>query len=383
MNLRKFYLIMTSIISIFLFLVGSYMLNFISKMDVSEVSADSEVEENILTGILRPFVIGNDPVNFVFMVGDKWGANTDTIMLVNFNPNTDKLNIMSIPRDTKVDVPGMEIPKVNGLYAKKNGAKLLVDTLSKMFGVNIKYYVYLDIKTFRDIIDLLGGVEINVPVDMDYDDPIQNLHIHLKKGKQVLDGKKAEQYLRFRQPNEGGWTKEMRKYYDGSDLKRIEAQQNFIKELVRQKANIFYFSKINEIINIIYDNLETNITMNEIMKLVKNISNFKAENVSFFTLPGKTKNSGYSFFIYDEEETKKIMEEYFYAKGTFQDYSNKTDKKAGKTGTSSSASSSKTGNNNTKEDKDNNSDDNEKLDVTKDNPSNSDTNLEGTGQPIP
>jgi len=352
------------------------MLVFMSKMDVSEVLAESETEENILKGILRPFVIGNDPVNFIFMVGDKWGANTDTMMLVNFNPETDKLSVMSIPRDTKVDVPGMEIPKVNGLYAKKNGAKLLVDTLSKMFGINIKYYVYLDIKTFRDIIDLLGGVEFEVPVDMDYDDPTQNLHIHLKKGKQVLDGKKAEQFLRFRQPNEGGWTKELKKYYDGSDLKRIEAQQKFMKELIRQKANIFYFSKVNEIINIIYDNLETNITMNEIMKLAKNISNFKAENVSFFTLPGKPINSGYSYFIYDEEETKKIMEEHFYAKGTFQEYSKKT-------GSSSSSSSNKTGKSSTKENNGNKSNGNGKVDVTKDNPSNSDTNIKGTNQPIP
>jgi len=382
MNLRKFYLILTSIISVFLFLAGSYILNYLSRMDVSEASADSEVEENILSGILKPFVIGNDPVNFVLMVGDKWGANTDTMMLVNFNPSTDKLSIMSIPRDTKVDVPGMEIPKVNGLYAKKNGAKLLIETLSDMFGINIRYYVYLDIQTFRDVIDLLDGVEFDVPVDMNYDDPTQNLHIHLKKGKQILDGKKAEQFLRFRQPNEGGWTKELKKYYDGSDLKRIEAQQKFMKELIRQKANIYYFSKVNEIINIVYENLETNITMNEIMKLAKNISSFKAENVKFFTLPGKPVNSGYSYFIYDEEETKKIMQENFYAKGSFQDYSNQTSGTGKKSGSSSSSGKS-TGKSSTKKNTGSSSSSSKEVDVTKGNPSNSDTNLVGTSQPKP
>jgi len=382
MNLRKFYLILTSVVSIFLFLTGSYILNFISKMDVSEVSADSEAKESVLSGILRPFVIGNDPVNFVLMVGDKWGSNTDTMMLVNFNPDTDKLNIMSIPRDTKVKVSGMEIPKVNGLYARKNGAKLLVDTLSDMFGINIRYYVYLDIQTFRDVIDLLDGVEIEVPVDMNYDDPTQNLHIHLKKGKQVLDGKKAEQYLRFRQPNEGGWTKELKKYYDGSDLKRIEAQQYFMKELIRQKANIYYFSKVNDIIKIVYENLETNVTMNEIMKLAKNISSFKSENVKFFTLPGKPVNSGYSYFIFDEEETRKLMKENFYAKGSFQDYSNKTSN-TGKKSSSSSSSGKSTGKSSSKENTGSNSNDNKEVDVTKNNPSNSGTNLKGTNQPIP
>lgn len=373
MNLRKFYFIITVVMSVFLFVAGSFVLSFISSMDVSEVSADSEVENNTIKDIFKNFVIGNDPVNIIVMVGDKSGANTDTMMLVNFNPKTDKLNILSIPRDTKVNIPGMEIPKINGVYARKNGPKLLIDTVSEMFDVNVKYYIHLDIKTFRQVIDLLGGVEINVPVNMDYDDPTQNLHIHLKKGKQVLDGKKAEQYLRFRHPN-GAYTKEMLKYYDGSDLKRIQAQQGFIKELIRQKANIFYFAKINEIIDIVYDNLKTNITMNEIMKLAKNINNFKSENVKMFTLPGKTQSKGYSYFIYDKEKTLEIIKGNFDASASLADF---PDIDNGKTSAGTS-SNNKTSSSDTK-----NTVSQGKTDVTKNNPSNSKSNIKGDPVPKP
>ena len=132
---------------------------------------------------------------------------------------------------------------------------------------------------FRNIIDLLGGVEYYVPVDMDYDDPTQNLHIHLKKGRQVLNGAKAEQFVRFRKPNK--WNKEIRKYYDGSDLKRLEAQQDFLKELMKQKLTLKYFPKLTSIINEIFDNVETNFSLNEIIKLSGYINKLAWTSYSF------------------------------------------------------------------------------------------------------
>jgi len=100
--------------------------------------------------------------------------------------------------------------KVNGKYMKinaligKGGEKMVIDMVEDITGLPVDYYVTLNFKGFREIVDTLGGVEINVPFDMDYDDPYQNLHIHLKKGKQVLDGKKAEQFVRYRKATTTG-----------------------------------------------------------------------------------------------------------------------------------------------------------------------------------
>lgn len=318
MNYKKFYFILCVTVSLFLFVSGITILFYINKLNTTEGIIQNK--DTIVSDILKPFVFGKDPVNFLVLIGDKEEANTDTMLLVNFNPSNCNLNILSIPRDTKVNAPGLKIPKANSLYSKKNGDKLVVETMEKMLDVNIGYYVYLNISTFRNIIDLLGGVEINVPIDMNYWDPTQNFRINLKKGLQRLDGEKAEQFLRYRQPNEGGFTEEILKYYDGSDIKRIKAQQYFMKELIRQKMNIIYLPKVNEIIDTVYSNIETNITMAEITKLLKSVSDFRMENVKMFTLPGEPRmDDEIWYFIYDKDESLKITGEYFVSEGIFAD----------------------------------------------------------------
>lgn len=313
MNFRKFYFILSLIVSVFLFFSGTVILHY---LNTYEASADTlEGKNDKVNDILKPFVKDKKLVNFLLLVGDKEEANTDTIMLVNFNTKTSTLNVLSIPRDTRVNVSGLKIPKVNSLYVRKDGEKLAVDTISRLLDVKIDYYVYFNIKTFRQIIDALGGVDIYVPVDMDYDDPLQDLHIHLKKGHQHLDGEKAEQFLRFRHPNGDQYSEEMLKYYNGSDIKRIEAQQYFIKELIKQKANILYLPKVNEIIDLVFENLETDITLNEILKIVKNVSSFKIENINTYTLPGEAKKiDGLWYFIYDKEKSEEIISENFKTK---------------------------------------------------------------------
>jgi len=388
------------IVSIILFIFGAYILFYINSISSSEVY-HSISDDNMWGSLLKPFVFGKDPINFLVLVGDKSEANTDTILLVNYDPSKTKLSIMSLPRDTRVNVSGMSIPKINGIFARKNGHKLLMDTVSELLNVKVSYYVYLNISTFRQIIDLLGGVEYYVPVDMDYDDPVQNLHIHLKKGLQVLDGEKAEQFLRFRHPN-GAYSQEMLKYYDGSDLKRIEAQQNFLKELIRQKANIIYLPKLNEIINLVYDNLETNITLPEVLNLTRGITNFSLDNVSFFTLPGESKViDGIWYYIHNQEETEKIISEYFVSKVGYTSAENKANKsnknnqssgslESNKNNTKSSASNSLSSSpdvNNKKVDAENKGNaGNESsglTDVTINNPSNSETSIEGSPIPLP
>ncbi|KNY26275.1 LCP family protein [Pseudobacteroides cellulosolvens] len=310
MNIRKFYLIMTTTVTIFLFSSGVWLLFLINTTAAAPKDGKANTQNNLINHIIQPFVADKNPVNILVLGGDKVAGNTDTMMLVNFTPGTGKISIISTPRDSRVKVKGLGFTKINAAYPR-GGADLAVDTLSNFLGVRIKYYVYVDTSAFRKIIDKLDGVDYYVPVDLYYNDPYQNLHINLKKGQQHLDGKKAEQFMRFRKP-QGGYSKEMMKYYDGSDLKRIEAQQNFIRELIKQKKNIKYISKASDIIDVILKSVETNITASDALKLAQNISNIDISGMETFMVPGDTASvNGIWYYVPDRKATAKIVEENF------------------------------------------------------------------------
>lgn len=365
MNFRKFCFNLTLIVLAVLLCSGAGILYYTSSHYV-DTSADLSDESNPINPIFEPFLKSKEPFNILVLGGDKVAHNSDTMMLVNFDPATVKVNIMSIPRDTKVTIEN-KTRKINYAFPH-GGIDLAVQTVSELLDVNIKYYVFVDTSAFVKIIDLLGGVDYYIPADMDYDDPTQNLHIHLKKGQQTLDGKKAEQFVRFRHPNK--WTKELRQYYDGSDLKRTEAQQNFLKELMRQKLNIQYLPKLNSIINVAFESVETNFTLSEIVKLTGYISKFKIDNVTFIPMPGKEYGASPWYWLCDVPATRKIMAESFKGTGTFVnvDVKKVTAYEKEKMVTAAEASKSNTSNN---------------KDVTKNNPSNDKTNIEGKDKDDP
>jgi LCP family protein required for cell wall assembly len=314
MNLRKFYFALTSILLIFMFSIGVVMLNYLKTYSAKEtISKANDNPDGFLSDAFKHFAMSKEPINAVLLVGDKSEANTDTMMVANYDPSTNQLNIMSIPRDTKVILGNGKAVKINSIYVNKGGDSLLMKTLSNMLDIDIEYYVYLNLATFREIIDFLDGVWIDIPCDLDYDDPHQDLHIHLKKGRQLLNGKKSEEYLRFRHPNDGGYTKELLQHYDGSDLKRIEAQQRFIKEFVKQKAKISNLPKLNNIIDTVFENLETNFPLSEVLKLVKleAIKDFSVDKVNIHTLPGYSMDSSPWYYIYDKEKTEELIKENF------------------------------------------------------------------------
>jgi LCP family protein required for cell wall assembly len=365
MNLRKFYVMMTVTIAVFLFAAGIGIIYYVnSSFSGVDVSANSDSPINKL---FDPFKQSKQPFNILVLGGDKVNKNSDTMMLANFDPSTCKVNIMSIPRDTRVLIDDA-YRKINFAYPH-GGIDLTVKTVSELMDVNVKYYVFVDTKAFRKIIDLLGGVDINIPADMDYDDPTQNLHIHLKKGPKHLDGAQAEQYVRFREPNR--WTKEIRKYYDGSDLKRIEAQQGFISELVRQKLSLQYLPRLNSIISVLFENIETNFTMNEIFKLSGYAGKVNMGNLNFIAMPGTTYDGSPWYYLCDVQETRAIMAENFRCADSFviideaskESYAHEKNAVEGM--------------------KKSNSSDTAKKDTTKNNPSNADTSLKGTDKPVP
>jgi cell envelope-related function transcriptional attenuator common domain len=335
-------------------------------INVENSSASAIPGTNKTNSIFTPYTQIKEPFNLLILGGDKVSFNSDTMMLMNFDPSTMKINVMSIPRDTKTRIKN-NIHKINYAYPN-GGVELTAQTVSELLDVNIKYYVFVDTTSFRKIIDILGGVQIDVPVDLDYDDPTQDLHIHLKKGLQILDGDKAEQFVRFRHPNH--WTKEVKQFYDGSDLKRIEYQQMFINELIKQKLTIQYIPKLNNIINLIFQNIETNFTLNEVLKLSGYATKFNTQDINFIPMPGTPYDASPWYYLCDVEKSREIISQQFICSESFvtidnenKDYYINGNINSEKTNTKTASSGKKS--------------------TTKNNPSNTDSNLSGKQTPAP
>lgn len=239
----------------------------------------------------------HDGKNNILVVGvDKDGKRSDVNMLVSIDPKAKTVNLLSIPRDTKVELDDGSTVKINACIGKENGETVLINEVKELTGLSVHNFCKVSFEALRNSIDLLGGVEFDVPMDMDYDDPAQDLHIHLKKGPQVLNGADAEGLLRYR------------KGYANADLGRIDTQQAFIKEAISQKLNPKYITKLIPVIKEINKNLETDMSA---MYMIRQAWNFrKGDEIDFnsYTLPGEPKMiSGASYFVCDEAATDTLV----------------------------------------------------------------------------
>ena len=246
-----------------------------------------------------------DYVNLLVLGLDEYEARTDVILILNYSLQEGKLNILSIPRDTKVYVNGKP-EKINALYLI-GGVPMVRDRIKKITGLTTDYYVTLNFKGFRKIIDILDGVEFDVPINMNYDDPVQNLHIHIKKGKQILNGRQAEGLVRFRKGNnnESG--------YEDGDIGRIRMQQEFIKAFIKQKLKIKYISKADEIFNILREYMKTNIEIYDVRYYLKGLRNFDYDQIKSYTLPGDSVfQNKLWYFIHDDNKTRQLINDNFY-----------------------------------------------------------------------
>lgn len=225
---------------------------------------------------------------------------TDTMIYVNYNVETGKVAMMSIPRDTYITNEYCVGHKLNALYRGKN-TQAFIDQIEELIGVDIDYYLIFDSKMLIDIVDKVGGVEVDVPVRMKYDDPTQNLHIDLKKGTQVLNGKQAEQFVRYRKGNDGSG-------YARGDLQRTEVQQQFIKNFISTVLSAKNLTKIPDLINVALDNTDTNITAREALKYSTDVMKIDTSNISSCTAPGESRYiNNISYFVIDKEKTKELV----------------------------------------------------------------------------
>lgn len=229
---------------------------------------------------------------------------SDTMLYVRYNVETGKVAFMSVPRDTYVTNDYCIGHKLNAIYRGKNVIPL-VKQIQDLLDVKIDYYLMFDSEMLIDLVDALGGIEVDVPIRMKYDDPTQNLHINLQKGKQVLNGKQAEQFVRFRKNNDGTG-------YVMGDLDRTKAQQEFIKSFISTVINPSNLTKIPDLIDIALKNTDTNITAREALKYVTDVGKIDLQNIYSCTALGEAKYiDGISYFLLDKEETQKVIKEKF------------------------------------------------------------------------
>ncbi len=254
-------------------------------------------------------------INILLLGVDEGGMRSDTIMLASLNGRTGDLSVLSIPRDTRVLI-GRSYQKINaaiGIGAQevrkgnlKEPEELSVQKIKELVGLPIHYFMSVNFDGFMEIIDALGGVEFNVPFRMKYDDPVQNLHIDLQPGLQVLNGKQSHDFVRFRKGNAG---------YPGyamGDLGRVEAQQAFIKAYISQKVNAKNLLKADEIFDVVQRNVRTNYTAKDLISHLGAIRKVSSGTMSMHQLPGVPQTiNGASYFICDDAKTQELIDTVF------------------------------------------------------------------------
>lgn len=239
------------------------------------------------------------------------GALTDFIMLGQYNPNTREVNLLSIPRDTNVE--GTIDGKINSAYSGVDPMRT-VKKVEELTGVEIEYYFLFKTKLLRDIVDKLGGVTVTVPINMNYDDPYQDLYIHLNKGTYKLNGKQAEQFCRFRKNNDGSG-------YPNGDIGRVAAQQSFIRAMISRVLEPQNLLKIGDLVDIVLENTKTNVTMEIASDYIDDAVAFKPDRVRIETLPGEGGygSNGVSYFFMDKNAAEELINDMFNKETTVED----------------------------------------------------------------
>lgn len=233
------------------------------------------------------------------------GTRTDTMMLVKVNFDTGDINLLSIPRDTRVLVKDKE-DKINHAHAF-GGPSLTMKTVRDFLNLDVDYYVKVDYKLVMAVVEAIDGIKIDVPRNMNYNDPKSDppLNINLKKGFQTLNGQQAHDFLRWRKNNDGTG-------YPEGDIGRIKAQQMFLKELIKQTLKLKNATKLIEFIEIYYDYVETNVPLSVMVKGATSAKKINMENMKTSTIPGvDQKIGGVDYWIYDREKTEEIVKEMF------------------------------------------------------------------------
>ncbi len=236
----------------------------------------------------------------------------DTIMVCSYDPKAQKASLLSIPRDTYVGTNKAKATasyKINAVYRNGQNIDGMVKSIEEITGIEINNYVIIDTEALAELVDAIGGVEFDVPIDMKYDDVTQDLHIDLKAGYQKLNGKQAEWLVRFRHNNNG--TSYSYEYGD-NDIGRMRTQREFIQATLKQTMKPENLLKITQIAQIAYNNVQTNMNFDTIKDYLPYAVSFNTENLQTGTLPGTPELcNGVWIYTVNKKETTKIVDELF------------------------------------------------------------------------
>lgn len=257
----------------------------------------------------------NQPINVLVMGIDNSGhphqtnftpaqamsGNSDTMLLVRLIPSTHQINILSIPRDTLVEMPGVGIDKVNDANVV-GGAKLATQTVSHLLGdVQIDRYVRLDTEGFIKLVDALGGVEVNIPKEMHYVDKTQDLKINFLPGKQQLNGKHLQEYVRFRHDELG-------------DIGRVQRQQEALKAILQVALRPSTIGQVPELMTLVKENVDSDLSVQEMFGIAQFLTKTDRKHINQVMLPGRfSRPQEYpaSYWIANLESTAPILSSYF------------------------------------------------------------------------
>lgn len=252
----------------------------------------------------------NDQRVLVLFLGtdEKFEASTraDSIMLFSIDTTTGDVGVLSIPRDTRVWIPSRQRwERINAAYAH-GGANMALEAVSHLLGVQVKYYVHTDFEGFEQLVDILGGVEINVARRMHYVDKAQGLEIDIAPGKQVLNGEKALQYVRYRDRlGDVSLVDPFKDEYDG----RVERQRQFFEAVVSQALSSSSLVKLPQLVTQTFRIVNTNLPWEKVFSLALSGSKFSADRMQTAVLPGNSQvlNDAW-YWVVNEQKAKPVID---------------------------------------------------------------------------
>jgi LCP family protein required for cell wall assembly len=230
-------------------------------------------------------------------------GRSDTMILLFINPRTDKAAMLSIPRDLRVRIPDHGTNKINASFAL-GGVELVRRTIESEFEVDIDYYAKVDFGGFVDIVDMLGGVEIDVPDiegrgrGMNYDDNADDLHIHLKPGRQVLDGENAIGFVRYRKGD--------------SDFARSERQHQFLKAMAEQKLKLRNAIKLTKVAKRALEAIETDMSWRDAVDAGRAVRQIRSDcllSISLQPYLRDRKIGGLYYVVVSDSSVNRVLSE--------------------------------------------------------------------------
>lgn len=241
----------------------------------------------------------------VLMAGlDDENGGSDTNLLMALDAENGTINVVSLPRDTLLNV-SWSVKKLNNAY-HHGGISQTRTEVSRLLGIPVDYYVTVDLRAFVELVDAIDGVDFDIPVDMDYDDPEQDLHIHFKKGPRRLTGQQALEVVRWRQNNDGTG-------YATADIGRIGTQQAFLTAVAKQTLQVSNLDKIPEMAEIFSTRVETDLKLANLIWIGEQALSMGSDSIAFHTLPGD--GAGYykggSYYVLDPEGVLELIDTYF------------------------------------------------------------------------